>query len=319
MQRIEQATSDLSRQTSVSPGEEAAPEPDREGIRQDDAIHVVLCSAVGSSTCKPGTFFGEFKQEIAECAGARGKKLVWWLLEDGKTPRSCQSYLAQARATHCVLLAPRDAQLVPLLEDLGITWVAAFPRAYIDSKRLIFDSPLMVGLQLSHLFELGHRRIAYLDPVHELYANITALHRRETYYRLMAQQGIQVDPKWVVHGGYSEATLNAALETMFSTEPAPSALIAADPQLPTVCGFLQSRDMRIGRDCSVVATDDLPITAALQPTITSVHNSREQAAAMILGLLQELDAGREPHVPRYTTLSLTMRDSTGIAPDLALA
>lgn len=280
----------------------------REGI---SVVDLLVCNETGEIT-RCDTFFSEFLETFADTLSTRGYSLRLRGIADSEPLSRTAASLRQLNATAVAVFAPRAPELTAAVAEVTPRWAAVFPRVPLAHPHVIQDSPDMTRLQLEHLFGLGHRRIAYMDLVDPAVPVLTAIARRESYYRLMAEQGCRVAPEWVTYGGYAESGIFAALERMFGTKPYPTALVVADMQLPTVYRFLERRRLRIGAACSVVATDDLKVAALMAPPATSVRNDRRAAARLLLDTLEHgPDAGAGP---QYVPLSLQIRASTGPAP-----
>jgi DNA-binding LacI/PurR family transcriptional regulator len=202
-------------------------------------------------------------------------------------------------------------ELGMLFERYQMPWVSLFPRLPVPAKAVVADDPDMPKYQLTHLWSLGHKRIGYLDHVDLRAPNLMFIFRRESYYRLMAEKGLKVEPHWVVPVGMTEKETIASFELMFSKEPHPTAIIVGDSQISTACRFLESRGLNVPGDVSIIGTDDIPVTATLHPAGTTIHNPRDKAISMALECLDGLLMGRPVPQQQYVPLRLVVRESTG--------
>ena len=80
--------------------------------------------------------------------------------------------------------------------------------------------------KMNYLFKLGYRRIGYLHyggtdlyyyPIHAL--------RLTDYYRLMAENGLKVEPGWVFHCSEHYENLPEGMDRILHSDPPPEALI----------------------------------------------------------------------------------------------
>ncbi len=287
----------------------------------DDHGHDNLCFVHFTAFDAPAKgamelFSTEFRQALEGLSVQRGFRLHTERFRDDRPLSDWRDIVASSRHEAFMLFAARDASFAALLTEKDVPWMAAFPRCHMYSHRVVMDSRHLTAMQLEHLFELGHRRIAFMDPVLEPFPNMTSLYRRGSYFRLMAERGLAVEPDWCLHGGYSEEEITHALTAMFATDPPPTAVIVADSQLPVVYRFLHRRGVGIGSDCSVMATDDMSVCERLHPTVTSTHNSPAAGARLALNMLTAIRRGCEPDHTEYVPCRLAIRDSTGLARDL---
>lgn len=213
----------------------------------------------------------------------------------------------------CILLWSNTPTFAKILDDHNVAYVSLHPRIGPHGCCSIYTSPDQVRLQLEHLWQHGHSRIAYLYPGSEKDVGIgySTIQRRETYYRLMAENGFKVGPNWVVSADYKEISILSALEKIFKCEPYPTAAIVADPHLPVTCNFLENRGISIGKRFSIVGTDDIVVSAMMSPPVTSVHNSPLVAAKMAFENLTKILHGEKVEKIQYVPAELVVRQSTG--------
>jgi DNA-binding LacI/PurR family transcriptional regulator len=261
-----------------------------------------------------GSFFGEilecFPEEAAKYhQGARVHRLPY----DKLIPKYGE-LLSRKDIKACILLAPDRIETVMMLSRTGIPFVCVSPRVELKfyDCHSIYPSPQLMELQLNHLWKLGHKRIAFLHKNSPADSNFNLLQRSETFYRMMAEKGYKVEPHWVNYAsGNQEINTLHALESIFSTKPYPTAIIVNDNHLVTTYRFLVSRNMRIGKDVSVMGTDDLKCAALMHPAATTVSNSPYTILNMAINTLHKLNAGEKIEKDQYVPSKLIIRESTG--------
>lgn len=169
-----------------------------------------------------------------------------------------------------------------------------------------------IGLAVSHLVALGHRRIAHLAGPRGV---STAIDRREGFLEALRAAGL--DPGPVVDAaGYTRAAGRVAMEALLAgpgfTAASFTALVAANDMLCLgVYDVLRARGLRAGVDLSVTGFNDMPFVDLIDPPLTTI---RIQHAAMgreaAEALLAEI---AEPAAPRRDTRlvpELVIRAST---------
>jgi LacI family transcriptional regulator len=87
-----------------------------------------------------------------------------------------------------------------------------------------------------------------------------------------------------------------------------------DPCLAASYRFLDSRGLRIGTDISLIASDDLPVTTALRPQVTSTVNHMDIAAQTAMESLNQLIDGQSIPDVQHLLCELQVRESTGPVP-----
>jgi LacI family transcriptional regulator len=178
------------------------------------------------------------------------------------------------------------------------------------------DNESGVKMALEHLFQLGHRKIAFIrgpemivDSDHQ-WAGIQAFARATE---------LELDPRLVVtlenpfssyEGGYERTQQLLARDLHFT------ALLAFDDM--TAFGAIRaliSAGRRVPSDCSVVGFDDIPAARFYNPALTSVREHMESLATVGSGILLEaIAAARENSsfspVHRRVRPELVIREST---------
>lgn len=163
-------------------------------------------------------------------------------------------------------------------------------------------------LATQHLIELGHRRIAHIAGLKD---QRDALQRKEGYLRAHADAGLPVEPRLIVEGNFLETGGIDAMNRLIDHGQPFTAVFCANDQ--TAWGArlaLQRRGLRVPEDVSLVGFDDLPPSAYMSPTVTTVRQPvYEMGLAVAASLLQAL--GQTPAAPTtHPPLSLVVRDST---------
>lgn len=172
----------------------------------------------------------------------------------------------------------------------------------------------VVSLQLEHLFSLGHRKIAYMENMDPRAPSWQMMCRREEFFRTMLKHGCQLDPSLVFYPGtnYSEAC--KTLEEKFAGDDLPTAFITYDCHLNAFFKWAEGRKLRIGKDISVVSTNDMPQASQMSPAVTSLRISRDRIAELSLEALKSVIQGKGQPKLIEAQAELIVRDSTGPAP-----
>lgn len=160
-----------------------------------------------------------------------------------------------------------------------------------------------------HLAGRGRQRIAHLAGPQ---GTSTAREKLAGYREGLAQAGLSFDPALVCFGDYTTAQGEAAGDLLLGREPPPDAVICANNLMSQ--GLLRAiarRGLAIPADVAVIATDDVPWTALIEPPLTviaqPVYELGHRAAALLLDRL-----GGEVGPPRRVRLQarLLVREST---------
>lgn len=200
-----------------------------------------------------------------------------------------------------------DAEIVEFARRQPI---AITDRSLRAPNVMSFDFDQFEGGRLAtqHLIGLGHRRIAHIAGLKDQH---DAAQRKEGYLRAHAEAGLPVEPRLIVEGNFLETGGIEAMNRLVDQGLPFTAVFCANDQ--TAWGArlaLQRRGLRVPEDVSLVGFDDLPQSAFMSPTVTTVRQPvYEMGLAVAACLLQAL--GQTPTAPTsHPPLSLVVREST---------
>lgn len=182
----------------------------------------------------------------------------------------------------------------------------AFPHVDVDGRQGIADAT-------THLIELGHRRIAFIEPP----APLACTHDRRAGFReAMAEHGLTVDETLVLEGDFTRQSGQENVQRLLEHPEPPTAVLA--PNDLAAIGAIQAaqaRGLDAGRDLSVVGFDNIPLAAHWQPALTTIHQPTRRIGAQVCRMLLTCLADGpldESHV--LLRPELRIRQSTGSVP-----
>jgi LacI family transcriptional regulator len=203
---------------------------------------------------------------------------------------------ALARAIH------DTGRVVLIDEDVTGTHV---PKVFCDNER----GGWLAG---AHLLAAGHRRIGFIGGPADV---MSARERLAGLRRALAGFGPSAGIATILHGPYSVAHGMAATEALLRMQPRPTAVFAAsDEILLGLLAVLRREGLRVPRDLSVVAFDDVGPLDLLDPPVTAVRQPVAQMGRRAVELAIAADA---PASVERLPVELIVRGS--VAPPEALA
>jgi len=183
------------------------------------------------------------------------------------------------------------------------------PRAYMSNLRIDYVS----GVEhiVEHLYECGHRRIAFVAGRPRLKSNSE---RREAYEKTMLRLGLAPGP--VLTGDLRfEGGLAAGL-AIGKMVPRPTAVVAVNDltAVGVIKGLAQS-GCRVPQDISVTGFDNIRLAEYSNPSITTVDVHRDTLGQMAANALHELFSAKDPNGREYhISVDMILRESSGLAP-----
>ncbi len=163
-----------------------------------------------------------------------------------------------------------------------------------------------------HLIGLGHRRIAMISgPDHAF-----CLARMAGYRSALDTAGLAVDPELIVRMQLTREDGYAAAGELLARPDRPTAIFTAnDLQALGVYQAAREAGLRIPEDLSVVGYDDVPVTAWVDPPLTTVHQPLTEMAAAATELALTLGRGEKiPQIGLEIATHLVVRESTAPPP-----
>ncbi|MEU4242173.1 substrate-binding domain-containing protein [Actinoplanes sp. NPDC026619] len=161
----------------------------------------------------------------------------------------------------------------------------------------------------SHLLDLGHRRIGFIEGPPQAMVAIARLHG---YHAALSQRGLTSDPALMAAAGFNfEAGFGAAL-FLLGKEPRPTALFASnDPQAFGAIEAARTLGLRVPEDLSIVGFDDTASARWSAPPLTTVRQPFDEMGRVAMRRLLRMIAGEVLVSPRVELATeLVVRKST---------
>jgi len=206
---------------------------------------------------------------------------------------------------------PGGESLFQQLKDLPVV-VALEPIEKSGFPHVMIDNTGAASEAVKHLISLGHRRIAHIaGPVPEPMATL----RREGYRQAIKAAGLELRPEFEGIGDYLLSSGERICRQFFSLPEPPSAIFAANDEMAFgAINELRRMALCVPNDVSVVGFDDIFLSQAFYPPLTTVSQPRAAIGREAMRLLLEVMHG-EGHTGETIMMPTTFqtRASTGPA------
>lgn len=138
-----------------------------------------------------------------------------------------------------------------------------------------------------HLLQLGHRRLAVVSGPE----NVLCSRARVDGFRSAHDElGLSIDPGLVRYGDFSTDGGYRHGRALLERDDRPTAVFAgSDMQALGVLRAARELGLKVPRDLSLVGYDDLPMSAWVDPPLTTVHQPLQAMAATATRMLLEPD------------------------------
>lgn len=214
--------------------------------------------------------------------------------------RSIERPADRDRITRDALRGRADGGLVVSLNPAGelLAWLrrVEVPVVLVDAvhgacSSVHVDHEEGAMLAVSHLLELGHRRIALIDHREDPFGPGGPGRRQAGYRRALAQAGIVPPPDYEQVTEFTPEAGARALQTLLRLPLPPTAVfVGSDTQAIGVLDAARAADLRVPEDLAVVGYNDIELAQYLGLTTVRVP-MRELGRRAVQLLLRAIEDG----------------------------
>ncbi|NLX06952.1 MAG: GntR family transcriptional regulator [Phycisphaerae bacterium] len=281
--------------------------------------------------CQPGGWdnFGQVVHEIEARVHEQGYSLIVCNHESSREKTQAHLQRIIEQRVGGVIFSPIqlpgftdfNLQVVQTLEDKGIPFVLiASPISGESLCRYSFVSSNGFAATreiVRHLAGLGHRRIAYIRGLPEVFS---ADQRFSGFCEEMKRQNLDMPDGYIrqIEVGPVEDQGRREVRELLAQSPSPSAVVCIhDSVARNVIEEVQSMGLSVPADLAVVGFDDLYFAAELNPPLTTVRTPLPDEAAMDVAILfKKINGTLTGERQEFLPCELVIRESCGAPPKL---
>ena len=260
-------------------------------------------------------YFGHIVTSIAESLALHGQGM---LLDAGDAVARSTAVreLPRRRDIHgAVLILPPESRAdLEALAARGYPFVVVDPRTALPGGMVSISAAHFSGARAvtRHLIELGHRRIAVITGPPDWH---TRDDRVGGHLAALAEAGVLGDPDLMRHGEPAAKTGVWAGGELLDLRPRPSAVVCFNDKVAVgVLEAAAARGLRVPADLSVTGFDDIDVSRAATPRLTTVRQPlQEMGRTAVTMLLRQLDGHPHEALSMELETRLVVRESTGPA------
>lgn len=195
--------------------------------------------------------------------------------------------------------------------DVPLVFVEAGPdRPGISVLKVDYHRGIRQGVQ--HLAALGHRKIAFISGPAELNS---AQARVSAFRQSLAECGIPVSEPWIVVGDHTLEGGMRGAEALLQGRGQPTAIMCSNDM--TAIGVLHKAyrmGLKVPAELSVIGFDDIGMSRAIIPPLTSIQMSRVALAKAAVTALRAHVEGKPRQREYHIDTHLVVRESTAFPP-----
>ena len=184
-----------------------------------------------------------------------------------------------------------DDEELAELALLDIPMIAVGPPAP-GLRSIGVDDDAVMAAATEHVIGLGHRALAYLGGADtDSLTTVGATLREHTFVRVARAAGIEVDPAWLLAGGYQMGQARRVVASLLDSGSRPTALVCASDEMAIgAISAVIDAGLRVPEDVSVIGIDGHENAEAFSLT-SCEQNVQEQGAIAARQMVARL---REP-------------------------
>lgn len=262
-------------------------------------------------------FFTTLARGVEDAASEHGFSVIFCNTDESAEEENRYVNVLTQKQVDGLLLVPTAGtpESIAFLESHAVPFVLLdrrVPGFNVDMVRC--DSEQGAYELVKHLLDLGHQRIAALGGSHYI---TSSTDRIAGYRRALEEAGLGYEANrayftsFTVEGGY-QATKQA-----LAAHPQPTALFASNNFIAIgAYRALRELGLKIPRDMSMVAFDDLPEAVGFDPFMTIIEQPAYEMGRCATQLLLERLGSSAPREPRDVVLPahIVVRKSSGPPP-----
>ncbi|PRY44569.1 LacI family transcriptional regulator [Umezawaea tangerina] len=260
-------------------------------------------------------YFGLIVSSIAETLRLHGMRMVLDAGEASQRDDALSTLPDQPGIGSAILILPPEegAQLLALSRT-GFPFVVVDPRTPPPPDVAAVSAAHFAGARAvaTHLVELGHRRVGVIAGPEEWLASDA---RAAGHHAAFAAAGVLPARQRIRHvEPTTDAGLRAGGELLDAADP-PTALVCFNDKLAVgALRAARARGLRVPEDVSITGFDDIDLSRATTPALTTVRQPlAEMGRIAVTQLMRVLDGHRPEALHLELSTTLVVRDSTGPA------
>lgn len=246
---------------------------------------------------------------IVNTAETHHYDVLFFTRYDQKETRVMTDVLLDGRVDGLIFIAPPNhAPVLEIIADYGMPHVVIAGESKIDSPQFRVDNANGVRAALTHLWDLGHRKIGHLYGRLHMEDGVV---RHEAYQSFLAEKRLDCKEIWMAPGDFTIDGGYLGMQRILANSDHPTAVFCANDEIAVgaIRACLEA-GLEIPRDMSVVGFDNVPLSSAYVPAITTVRQPVQELAAQATRALLRLIDGQEVQSLPALPTELIVRDST---------
>jgi LacI family transcriptional regulator len=261
-------------------------------------------------------YFGHIVTSVAETLALHGQTMILDAGDAGVGSPVLRELPGRRDTSGAVLILPPEP-----LADLEAATARGYPIVVVDPRIPVPRGVVSITAShfggarsvTRHLVELGHRRVAVITgPPHWLARD----DRVAGHLTALSEAGVLGDPDLMRHGEPKAETGIIAAHDLLGRVRRPTAIVCFNDKVAVgVLEAAAARGLRVPADLSVTGFDDIDVSRATTPQLTTVRQPlQEMGRVAVAMLIRQLEGHAHEALSIELAAELIVRGSTGPVP-----
>jgi len=185
-----------------------------------------------------------------------------------------------------------------------------------EFPQVSYDRREAARLATQHLYDLGHRRIAFIGANTDIIAGaqrMTELQRGQGFLDVVRTRQLDLPAGYLIQCEKNFSVLRSVTRKLLETRPRPTAICCSTDRIASaVITVLLEEDIDVPKDIALIACTNAPNSADQPIPLSGVDQPFETIGFYAASLLRKIIDGKElPPMPMLIPTCLVIRDSCG--------
>jgi LacI family transcriptional regulator len=162
-----------------------------------------------------------------------------------------------------------DYSFLDVVAEKQFPFVVLNARVAENISSVKIDNEIGARQAVSHLVELGHRRIAHLSGPDK---DLNAIERREAFRKAVLGAGLEWSPSLLYYGDWQRESGWRAVRQFLELDHPPTAIFCANDHMAIgAMQALREAGLEVPKDVSIIGFDDTELCQVVMPKLTTIR------------------------------------------------
>lgn len=233
-------------------------------------------------------FFAEISRKIEDKGFEYGYSVIFCNTDDDPNKEISYIDVLIAKQVDGIIFisAGKETDTLKKTVNLSVPIVIADRDIKEIQADIVLVDNFQGGYEATHfLIALGHKRIGCISGP----SSVTpSAQRLQGFEQAMRESGLNVNPSLIINGDFRYQSGEVAMRKLLENEQPPSAVFVCNDMM--ALGAIQAiikMGLKVPNDVSVIGFDDIPLSSAIFPALTTMSQPIHEMASLVVDLLIE--------------------------------